>query len=86
MKTHSIKLSNGRNTFLGKMIIADAALYFICYSKGNAMLEGAGIGLGGHIGNLLITLSSDKNYGEVPPEVTEADLQSLSLQLPAVSF
>ena len=46
MKGDSFKLSNGINTFYGKMVIGNEAMYFLCASKGSSLLEGARIGLG----------------------------------------
>jgi hypothetical protein len=83
MNTHNIKLSNGVTTFLGKMIVGDNALYFLCTSKGSALLEGAGIGLGGGLGGVLQALSDKGDYGQLPADTNEEDIQNALKSMPS---
>ncbi|MBL0047106.1 MAG: hypothetical protein IPP32_03305 [Bacteroidetes bacterium] len=82
MNAYTIKLSNGRNTFLGKLIIADNALYFLCSSKGNALLESAGRSIGGLSGYVIKALADPSTSGELPSEINETELVNFASQLP----
>ena len=82
MKAHDIKLSNGVKTFLGKLIVTDKALVFLCASTGSALLEGAALGLGGKMGLLLKELSNKGNYGQISSEITEEDLKGAAAEMP----
>lgn len=82
MKTHTLKLQKGFDTFLGKLIVADGALYFLCASKGSGILESAGVGVGGIVGGVMKALADDNNYGELPEDISEKDLPNIVSQLP----
>ena len=78
-KVHPFKLSNGIQTFNGYLIIAEQALYFLCKSKGSAIVESMAISQGFYLGDLL----SDSKLNEDQLEsITEADLQNLIDKLP----
>lgn len=82
MKTHTLKLQKGFDTFLGKLIVADNALYFLCASKGSGLLESVGGGIGGIAGGVLQALADSNNYGELPADVSEKDLPNIVAQMP----
>ena len=81
LKIHSLKLSNGIKTFNGQLIIAEGALYFLCQSKGSAIIESMAISQGFNVGDLLngsTTSLKDFNLDSL----TENDLQNLIDKLP----
>lgn len=82
MKAHTMKLQKGFDTFLGKLVVTDGALYFLCASKGSGLLESAGVGVGGIVGGVMQALADDNNYGELPADVSEKDLPNIVSQLP----
>lgn len=82
MKTHTLKLQKGFDTFLGKLIVADGALYFLCSSKGSGLLESAGVGVGGLVGGVMQALADNNDYGDLPADVKASDLPNIAAQMP----
>lgn len=82
MNSYDIKLSNGVKTYLGKLVVADEALYFLCSSTGSAILEGVGIGVRGAVGVLMKALADKGDFGQIPSDITENDLKKAANEIP----
>ena len=54
--------------------------------KGNALIEGAGLDLGGVAKGLLKAFADNGNFGELPVGFTENDIQNALLNCPAALY
>ena len=82
MKIHDLKLSNGFKNFNGKLIIGEKTLYFLCYSKGNAVLKTVGLMQGGTLGGLMLAISDSGGYGTLDAQITEAEVRQATKEIP----
>ncbi len=80
-KIHPIKLSNGMKTFKGQLVIGKDTLYFLCYSKGNALLESAALSQGMKSGGILSSLINAKSQDRIDASINEDEILQLVEEL-----
>lgn len=78
LQAHPIVLQKGMKKLRGFMFVGGEALYFICSSKGSALWDAVGTGVGGLVGGAIKAAgnkASKENTGTDSGIQTEADLR-----------